>query len=360
MSKFKNSIQLLEVSQPIGTFYIGVIKASLLKKISIVNRRVNNIGYQREASIKRINEIKKFTEDIDAVFPTPIVLSVNNSIHYSLENNIFQFDDDSPIVEIIDGQHRTAGIFDSSKINEFQLPIILLFDLTEEEKAYIFSTINSKQTKVSMSLIYDLFSISENRSPQKTCHEIVRLLNTDLESPFYKRLKMLGKKEGEASSLSQGSFIKYLLPLISRYPDEDLSMLKKNPNASLENDPRCPLRYYFIKQQDEIIYKILLNLFNALQDTFPIEWENHKTHILAKTTGYGAVMRAFPKLYELGLKNETLTYKFFIQCFENFKRELKNQNKQLTSEFFPSNEQEQKKLSNIILLANNLIDNDTK
>ena len=87
-----------------------------------------------------------------------------------------------------------------------------MFDLTEEEKAYVFSIINSKQTKVSSSLIYDLFSLSQHRSPTKTAHEIARALNRNTESPFYKRLKMLGKKiEGEdKATLSQGTFVKYL------------------------------------------------------------------------------------------------------------------------------------------------------
>jgi len=352
--KFNHEIPLFPVAQPIGTFYMGVIDAPTLKKISEVNRRANGTGPQRDSSLKRIKEIEKFTYDIDAVFPTPIVLAVKNDVPYHLEENMFFFKDTEKLVEIIDGQHRTEGIFRSEKINDYQLPIILLFDLTEEEKAYIFSIINSKQTKVSMSLIYDLFNISENRSPQKTCHEIARLFNTDSTSPFYKRLKMLGKKEGENSSLSQGSFIRYLLPLISRKPDNDLSNLKKNPNILLEEDSRCPLRYYFIKDQDEIIYKILFNYFKAVANVFEIEWVNHNKYILSKTTGYGALMRAFPKLYEKGAARKTLTYDFYFECFTNFKNNLIKNNKELTSKYFPSNEQEQKKLSDLILISNNI------
>lgn len=354
MNEFYYSIPLLPVSQPIGTFYMGVINASLLKRISEVNRKKDGKGPQREESQKRIKDIKNFTYDIDAVFPTPIVLAVKNTVKYSLENNTFFFNDNEIIVEIIDGQHRTEGIFKSSKINEFQLPVILLFDLTEEEKAYIFSIINSKQTKVSMSLIYELFDISQNRSPQKTCHEIARLFNTDKSSPFYQRLKMLGKKEGENSSLSQGSFIRYLLPLISKKPDEDLSALKNNPNMVLEDDSDCPFRYYFIKNQDEIIYKVLYNYFSAVASVFEDEWKLHNEYILSKTTGYGALMKAFPKLYELGFKNKTLTFDFFTNCFTNFKNSLIQNNKKLTSDYYPSNEQEQKKLSNLILTSNNI------
>lgn len=354
MNMYKYKVPIIEVTQPIGTFYISAINATVLEKISKVNSRINNKGYQREESIRRVNDIKKFSEDEDAIFPTPIILSIDPEGEYLIDKNEFCFNDYFPFAEIIDGQHRAAGIFKSNKKELFQLPIILLFDLTEEEKAYVFSTINSKQTKVSMSLIYDLFSISMNRSPQKTSHEIARLLNTDKESPFFNRLKMLGKKESDLSSLSQGSFIRYLLPLISRNPDEDLRLLKKDPNINLEDDERCPLRYYFINKQDEVIYKIILNLFNGVKDNFPEEWQNHKEYILSKTTGYGAIMRSFPYLFELGVSRSTLSYEFFYECFKNFKNELKNQDKALTSDYFPSNEQEQKKLSDLILRSNNV------
>jgi DGQHR domain-containing protein len=355
MKNYMYKIPIIEVSQPIGTFYISVLDAYILEKISKVSTRLDNKGYQREETTKRVDEIKKFSEDVDAIFPTPIVLSIESSGEHSVFENEFCFNDSFPFAEIIDGQHRAAGIFKSSKKYQFQLPIILLFDLTEEEKAYIFSTINSKQTKVSMSLIYDLFSISQSRSPQKTSHEVARLLNTDVDSPFFNRLKMLGKKESDSSSLSQGSFIRYLLPLISRNPDEDLRILKNKPNAKLNDDDRCPLRFYFINQQDDIIYKIITNVFKAARDTFPEEWENHKNYILSKTTGYGAIMRAFPGLFKLGASNGTLTYDFFHNCFHNFSLELKHQKKALTSEHFPSNEQEQKKLANLILSSNNVI-----
>jgi DGQHR domain-containing protein len=354
MNSYKYKIPIIEVQQPIGSFYISVIDAILLEKISKVSTRLDNKGYQREETTKRVNEIQKFSEDEDAIFPTPIILSIDDNDKHLIGDCEFHFNDDYPFAEIIDGQHRAAGLFKSSKKEKFQLPIILLFDLTEEEKAYIFSTINSKQTKVSMSLIYDLFSISQNRSPQKTSHEIARLLNTDSNSPFYNRLKMLGKKESDSSSLSQGSFIRYLLPLISRNPDDDLRILKSNPYEKLKDDDRCPLRYYFINEQDDVIYKILSNVFNAAKDTFPEEWENHRKYILSKTTGYGAIMRVFPDLFKLGASKGTLTYDFFLNCFNNFSLALKKNNMALTSIYYPSNEQEQKKLANLILESNNI------
>ncbi|MGG0847095.1 DGQHR domain-containing protein [Peribacillus simplex] len=342
-------INLLEVNQPIGTFYIGVLNAAIIESITSINRRIENGGVQRELSNSRVKEIKEYCDDPDATFPTPIIISLYNNGNQSFVNNELTFNENEIIGEIIDGQHRARGISESLNKKAFDLPVVFMFDLTEEEKAYVFSIINSKQTKVSMSLIYDLFEISKTRSPQKTCHEIARLLNVDEDSPFYGRLKMLGKKEGELASLSQGSFIRYLLPLISKYPEEDIRKLKRNPNLKLNDDVNLPFRYYFINNQDELIYKILLNLFNAVKHVFKEEWMSPGSFILSKTTGYGAILRAFPEIYKIGYKRKTLNFEFFVECFNHLRTELEHENKELTSLHFPSNEHQQKKLADLIV-----------
>ncbi|MFD1135611.1 DGQHR domain-containing protein [Paenibacillus urinalis] len=348
------NINLLEVNQPIGTFYIGVLSANIINTIAKVNQREFDQdgifsfgGVQRKQSDKRIKEISEYSSDPDATFPTPIIISVYQDAEYELNGLNFTFNENKVIGEIIDGQHRVKGLAKTNQISKFELPVILMFDLTEEEKAYVFSIINSKQTKVPMSLIYDLFGVSEERSPQKTCHEIARLMNSDEASPLYRRLKMLGKKEEHNASLSQGSFIKYLLPLISKNPDKDFRDLKAK--KKIEDDPKVPLRYYFVENKDEVIYKVLLNLFSAAKDVFPLEWDDPNRYILSKTTGYGAILRAFPHLLEEGISSNNLTKSFFIEKFKGFKQRLELENMELTSRYFPSNEQQQKKLADLIV-----------
>jgi DGQHR domain-containing protein len=346
-------IAIIKIVQPIGTFYISALNAEIVCRITTVERREydndNNtsMGIQRAISTKRVNEIAKYTNDPDATFPTPIIISVNDIESNNLGEDFFEFDQNSIVGEIIDGQHRVEGLKKSNNRGEFTLPIILMFNLQEEDKAYVFSIINSKQTQVTKSLIYDLFSVSESRSPQKTCHELARLLNTDEESPFYRRLKMLGAKNYQEASLSQGSFIRYLMPLISKKPDEDYVNIKLRKD--LNDDLSIPLRYYFINNEDGVIYKILLNVFKALKDTFPNEWNNPDKYILSKTTGYGALIGALKILVKEGRENKDLTYEYFRNIFEDFKNRLEENNQKLTSEFFKSNEQEQNRLTKLIL-----------
>ncbi|GAB6009189.1 DGQHR domain-containing protein [Dysgonomonas reticulitermitis] len=344
-------IPFIKIEQPIGTFYISAIRADILNNLVEVRSRFDDKdkGIQREESQYRINEIADYCSDPDATFPTPIIISVYPNAGLQIVDEGFLIDEIGIIGEVIDGQHRLKGISKSGYANRFELPIILMFNLIEEEKAYVFSIINSKQTKVSMSLIYDLFALSRHRSPQKTAHEIARSLNKMEESPFYNRLKMLGKKEDDQAIavLSQGTFVQYLLRLISKNPDLDSRLIKKN--EELKDDKSLPLREYFINQQDQYILKILLNLFNALKNTFPSEWENPKDNILWKTTGFGAIIGAFNEMYKKGDERDDLTESFFSYCFERFKDLLDKKELKLNSEHFPSNAQQQTKLSSLII-----------
>lgn len=342
----------IEINQPIGSFYFSKMRAIDLGKIvNVTPRSASPSAIQRDESSRRINEISNYCSDPDATFPTPIIISVYEDANIHLVNNQFEIplESNKKIGEVIDGQHRLKGILKSSFSDRFELPIILMFNLTEEEKAYVFSIINSKQTKVSMSLIYDLFALSKHRSPQKTAHEIARALNKNPESPFYNRLKMLGKKEEdqEFATLSQGTFVKHLVNLISKDPDLDYRLSKRN-EVLLENKT-LPLREYFLNGEDKVILKILLNVFNALKDTFPQYWESPIDNILWKTTGYVAVINSFNSLYDLGDKYNDLSYNHFKKCFSHFNNYLNQNDLELTSKDFPSNAQQQNRLSKMII-----------
>lgn len=351
-------ITYIKVEQPIGTFFLTSMDASVLDKIAIVERRIDNPeAVQRELSDKRIKEIAKYCGDSDATFPTPIIIAVNQDAQLTMTETSITFDENSILGEVIDGQHRLGGLKTSNYIAKFQVPVVLMFNLYQEEKAYVFSIINSKQTRVNMSLIYDLFALSKNRSPYKTCHEIARALNKQIDSPFKNRLKMLGKKtEGQQlASLSQGTFIKYLLELISRDPDEDTRKLKRSEN--LEPDERCVLRNYFIDNNDAVILKVLLNLFNGVKDAFLSEWDNPGEYIISKSIGFGAIIKAYPEIHEQGRSDRKLNQEYFRKVFSNFRGFLEKKEIQLTSEHFGSNEQARTKLCNLISESLNTVGN---
>lgn len=346
----------IEVKQPIGVFYLCSIPAEVLLKIVSVTRRGQQAdGVQRELSEPRIKKIGEYCSDPDAIFPTPIVVSVNVDARVKVDEEnrkIIIGDEGSIIGDVIDGQHRLWGIERSNYVDSFYLPVVLMFGMTTEQKAYVFSTINSNQVKVSPSLIYDLFDVAKERSPHKTVHQIARVMNNSESSPFHNRLKMLGKKEQnqENATLSQGTFAKSVLQLISKRPDDDARRIKRG--EKLIRDERCPLRDYFIDDKDEVIAKILMNCYGALKDVFPQEWNTPQKNILWKTTGFRAIIYTLPSLIRKGRREKVLTKDYFVMCFSAFREQLETERLTLTSRDFPGGgEQNQKVLAAKIINA---------
>ena len=333
---------IIQINQPIGTFYITKLSAKELIRCTTIKRRESGLGVQRPLNIKKVRNVELYCEDPDATFPTPIIIAAESKKVELYEDNI-KFNEDEIIGEIIDGQHRVEGLRYSNEIDKFELPVIIMLDLDISEKAYIFSIINSNQTTVPKSLIYDLFDLDDKRNVYKVAHDIARALNSDIESAFYRKLKMLGKKENSESSLSQGTFVTYLIKLYSKNPDEDNILLKKG--RKLEPDNKLVLRNYFINNKDEVMYKILRNYFNSVKYVFYDEWNNPEKYILSKSTGYGGLIKIFPYIFKIGIRRKTLNEVFFKEIFNTIKDTFNKENIELTSDQFPSNEVGQKQLA---------------
>ncbi len=369
----------IRVSQPLGEFYISSVPAAALAG-RVRNRprssQTANEDIQRLFSEKRIAEITNFSKDPQATFPTPIILAVESSevkeIYLDLQKveqsappqkngpakinselRCFEIPDEGEFADVLDGQHRILGLQNSSAIGEFDLPVVFMFDLSTDDKAFVFSIINSKQTPVSGSLIYDLFDLSKFRSPQKTCHYLAQSLNNKENGPFYRRIKMLGRKEEHHEKrvmLSQGSFAARLQDLISKDPMEDARILK-SPHETLKEDLRCPLRKYFIAKQDDTILKILTNYFEAIAETFDKEWGDETgVYIIRKTVGYTALIIVLRHILEEGFAAKNLTKDFFKQKAKQFKASLND--KLLTSDNFPTNS------AGAVILAKTLLNMD--
>lgn len=346
----------IEVKQPIGTFYVCSIPASVL--INIVESRAYSKGVdgvQRDLSPERTSAVAKYCTDPDAVFPTPIVVSVDKDALVDLDEKngkiIIKTDGNKDkIGEVIDGQHRLWGIKKSELALRFDLPVVFMFDLTLEEKAYVFATINSNQKKVDSSLIYELFDVSTVRTPQRTAHNLARVMNYNPSSPFYNRLKMLGTKSSTQpmATLSQGTFAKSMMLLMSKkYSDDELRLRRGD---TIEPIVGMLFRDFFIADKDDLILNVLLNCFNALRDVFPDEWKTPNDNILWKTTGFRAVIYSLKTLLSQGVREKNLTREYFVCHFNDFKSKLERDGIKLTSESFPGGgEQNQKKLARIII-----------
>lgn len=332
----------ITIQQPIGTFFVSAVPASKLLRIVTIKQRSledpQGDAVQRQLSLKRINEIALYTSDPDATFPTPIIVACSSEIVEFVDGQI-RFDDEQVIGEVIDGQHRVRGLqlamsSDTDSVAKFVLPVVFMLDLEPYDKAYVFSTINSKQTPVPRSLIYDLFELSQTRSPWKTCHEIARALNASKHGPFHQGLKMLGKRTSPTEYLTQGSFVTQLVARISKKPQADEIAVKRGDK--IEDDESLPFRYYWVHDRDEIIVRILENYFGAIQDQFPEEWNppSADNFILRKTVGFVGLMKAFDRVWPTAKQQKSASRESFREIAQQFRQNLNG--RPLTAEEFGS------------------------
>lgn len=327
------SFPVIRIKQPIGDFYVGSIKSRDLIDISFFDMRhivhVDSLdiylGIQRELNVKRVEEIELYTQSPDATFPTAIVLAVeeqcvslepiqieNNDDRFflmTLENVPDENEDETvlyrQIARVIDGQHRIKGLYDYGS-DDFELNVSIFVGADISDQASIFSTVNLAQTKVNRSLAYDLFELSQSRSPEKTCHEVTVALDKTEGSPFFKKIKRLGKAtEGRlGETLSQATVVQGILRHICAnrlqiIEDRQTGAkgAKWSPPSSDEVE-KLVLRKFFIENRDEEIVDLVWNYFEAISKRWPEAWTmGGEGLILNKTNGYNAFMRFFRHAY---------------------------------------------------------------
>ena len=160
---------------------------------------------------------------------------------------------------------------------------------------------------------------------------------------------MLGRKSvpGSSESLSQGTFVKFLLPHISSKPDVDMNLLKEHKD--LPDRPGSIFNEYFRKDQDSTILKILLNVFQGAKDTWPVEWEDPASYTLTKTLGFSGIMRALPDMYSAGKRQGDLSTEYFRSIFQSAKQRMDQSGIRLTSEFFSASASGEARFRDMVL-----------
>lgn len=122
--------------------------------------------------------------------------------------------------EIIDGQHRLWAFDETEKIDgTYEVPVVAYYNLDRAWQAYLFYVINIKPKKINTSLGYDLYPLLRTQEwlenskdglkvyRETRAQELVEALWNYHESPWYRRISMLGE---ESSNISQNAFIRAL------------------------------------------------------------------------------------------------------------------------------------------------------
>lgn len=319
----KLDVKSIKISQPMGEFYIGVIKSKDLREITISDvRRMEGergfesyLGIQRPLNPGRVKDLMSYVKTQDACFPTAVLLSVSaRCAEYDAESGILKLTPykaaESDIYEsvpyyemahVMDGQHRIAGL-EGYEGDNFDINVSIFVDIDVSSEAQIFSTVNLAQTKVNKSLVYDLFDLATKKSPQKLCHEIAVTLDKETDSPFHNRIKRLGSAQPHnlPGSITQAAFVQALIKYISAEPlkDRDLYLRGKKPSMADANSAKQIFRSFMIDDRDYDLTDIIWDYFAAAAARWPLAWNStDKGIILSKTNGFMALMRFLKDCY---------------------------------------------------------------
>ena len=211
---------------------------------------------QRVLNSRRISKIKDFAL-AGGNFPNAIVMNwvEEGGLNYDGENGSVSFEPQPRIAQLIDGQHRVAGLAEAMEANpdlrDFQIPVAIYSNLTTQECADIFLAINTEQKPVHRSLVFDLYAIADEQmiDPAAARARDIALELSETGAPYHGMIKFPGeppRKGGVALS----TVVTNIKPLIEQNGAFDQVAL-----STLENQSR-----------------VIINFFSALQNIYGELW----------------------------------------------------------------------------------------
>ncbi len=313
-------------------------------RIDSTNKKINEGHFQRRENKTRVTKIAKWLNDEEySLFPNTIIVTcdllnalinaetgmkfaeLEERFDENLESLCFLeegIDENSdtylyipynPLkfksLLVIDGQHRLRGLEEAGKeiVKDYDVLVSFIIGFDRSIVAKLFYTINYEQKPVNKSLLYHLmgeFSSKSDIESKAFLHEVVRTLNEVEESPFHKRIKMLGvtdksadPKDRKLMTVSQALLIDYLIGTISEKAKGTLY-----PPIFL---------YYFKKTERQIeIVRFLIKYFQAIKDINEHSWNDPDNSIICNTVSIGAFIRVmnfiFIKLFVEEFKKEPM------------------------------------------------------
>lgn len=348
--KIEVSLNVVRARQPLGDLYIGTLTSRRLWELAEYDmREIRNredgiylaTGVQRELSEKRVQEIATYVTTIDATFPTAVVLAISASCVTLEESDdgclkmilrseqvpnpegLFSYE---RVARVIDGQHRIEGL-KRANVENFDVNVAILVDADIEDQARVFATVNLAQTKVSKSLVYDLFSYSTSNSPERIAHSVCLSLDQTKGSPLHERIKRLGTAtpgRHAPEPLSQATVVEGLLAHMvankkQLIADRDWARRGRSFQPIGDDEARkLVLRRFFLENRDVDLAELIWNYFEAVQQRWPEAWKVKGTgQILPRTNGFRALIRFLREAYNyVAVPGELVSSDTFSSIFQ--------------------------------------------
>lgn len=225
---------------------------------------------QRVLNKTRISKIRDFILEGNS-FVNSFILNWTDDKHLpEINQNTITLNLQEKQAQILDGQHRLAGLKEAMELNasvgEQIILVSIVVNLDTNNAAKIFLNINSEQKPVPRSLIYDLFGISANDRESATVRakDIVDQLDTLEESPYYQLVKYPGIARNKAGYIDMSNMINAMKSHLS-------------PTGSFAQYNITELNYQV---------RIIVNFFEAIRESCPSIWYRTNNPFL-KASGFG-------------------------------------------------------------------------
>jgi len=203
------------------------------------------------------------------------------------------------------------------EMEKFMVPVVITEGVPRIEEAVLFFLINTEQKRVPTDLAQRIISeqvedaerrkevVSMGKEWIARATEVVDLLIAREGNPWYERIAIPGLKQA-STLIKQVSFVQSLQPIL----DAD-----KNP------------AYGHLKADE--IAELLARYWEAIRDTFPEAFEDHKNHVITRTVGVFPLHKIAPSVFSLvqeehgGRVTKAGLKEVISEVGENLKQEFK-------------------------------------
>ena len=195
-------IQTTFFENPIYTFPMKVSDLLEIQYVAPRGKSTEEGAVQRILNRRRIVQIKDFVLEGNSFVNTFILNWTDSENLPKIKKETLNIPLQGRRAQILDGQHRIAGLQEAANVNpkvkDLEVLVSLAIGLDTKDAAKIFLNINSEQKPVPKSLIYDLFgeAIDDKEHSINRATDIIDYLNTNEESPYYKMVKYPGAPRG--------------------------------------------------------------------------------------------------------------------------------------------------------------------
>lgn len=265
-------------------------------------------GFQRVLDKTRTKRLADYIldawKDQDAFLPTSIFLATDKDVFFDDEKNEITFEVEKVCpFNVVDGQHRVEGLIEAAKqnpeIGDFELVANIAVNLDDVSQMCHFLIVNTTQKAVDRAVEQQIISRLTGmvdiediptlpkwiqrqvmKGEDREALVITNYLNTEIDSPWYQKIRMANEGKEDSNTINQKSFVQsiktYILssnnPLAAESDIDRRNKILKNYWKAVDE--------LLVKEESEsqtVVYKTIgLELFNIISATVFMKLYNEK------------------------------------------------------------------------------------